>query len=130
MAVVARLNHALILHQPDIRVNQRNFILIGLLELRQNLIVLVFALQKLLSMRGVPLKDPLTELRVVRAQILRGWKVGFKGFDVEGELNHHAERQGFTMMEVPIAYRQRLGQKKLGYRHGAEILRRVKLETT
>ena len=81
-------------------------------------------------LNGVPLKDPLTGLRVVRAEILRNWKVKSKGFDVEVELNHHVERQGYGIAEVPIQYRERLGEKKLGIKHGVEILRRIMLETT
>jgi dolichol-phosphate hexosyltransferase len=80
-------------------------------------------------LNGVSLVDPLTGLRVVRAEILRNWKVKSKGFDVEVELNHHVEREGFAIVEVPIKYRERLGEKKLGVRHGAEILRRIMLET-
>jgi dolichol-phosphate hexosyltransferase len=80
-------------------------------------------------LNGVSLVDPLTGLRVVRAEILRNWKVKSKGFDVEVELNHHVEREGFCIVEVPIKYRERLGEKKLGVRHGAEILRRIMLET-
>jgi dolichol-phosphate hexosyltransferase len=81
-------------------------------------------------LNGVSLVDPLTGLRVVRAEILRNWKVKSKGFDVEVELNHHVEREGFAIVEVPIKYRERLGEKKLGVRHGAEILRRIMLEAT
>jgi glycosyltransferase involved in cell wall biosynthesis len=80
-------------------------------------------------LNGVTLADPLTGLRVVRASILRNWKVKSKGFDVEVELNHRVEREGFGIMEVPIRYRERLGQKKLGIKHGAEILKRIILET-
>jgi dolichol-phosphate mannosyltransferase len=53
-----------------------------------------------------------------------------KGFDVEVELNHQVEREGFGIVEVPIKYRERLGEKKLGIKHGVEILRRMILETT
>ena len=81
-------------------------------------------------LNGVSLADPLTGLRVVRAEILRNWKVKSKGFDVEVELNHQVEREGFGIVEVPIKYRERLGEKKLGVKHGVEILRRMMLETT
>ena len=81
-------------------------------------------------LNGVQLTDPLTGLRVVRAEILRSWKVKSKGFDVEVGLNHHVEREGFGILEVPIQYRERLGQKKLGVKNGAEILKRIILETT
>jgi dolichol-phosphate mannosyltransferase len=61
---------------------------------------------------GVELKDPLTGLRVVRWEILKDWKPRSKGFDIEVELNHRVERKGFTIVEMPIAYRPRLGEKK------------------
>ena len=81
-------------------------------------------------LNGIALADPLTGLRVMRAEILRNWKVKSRGFDVEVELNHRVEREGFSILEVPIQYRERLGDKKLKARHGAEILRRILLETT
>ena len=81
-------------------------------------------------LNGITLADPLTGLRVVRASILRNWKVKSKGFDIEVELNHHVEREGFSIVEVPIRYRERLGEKKLGVKNGAEILKRIILETT
>lgn len=81
-------------------------------------------------LNGIALADPLTGLRVMRAEILRNWKVKSKGFDIEVELNHRVEREGFSIMEVPIQYRPRLGKKKLRARNGAEILRRILLETT
>jgi glycosyltransferase involved in cell wall biosynthesis len=79
-------------------------------------------------LNGVTLTDPLTGLRVVRADILRKWHVQSKGFDIEVELNHHVEREGFGIAEVPINYRERLGQKKLGIKNGAEIFKRIMLE--
>jgi dolichol-phosphate hexosyltransferase len=80
-------------------------------------------------LNGVQLKDPLTGLRVVRAEVLRDWDVKSQGFDVEVELNHHTERKGFGIVEVPIKYRARLGTKKLKVTHGATILKRILLET-
>jgi glycosyltransferase involved in cell wall biosynthesis len=80
-------------------------------------------------LNGVPLKDPLTGLRVIRAEVLRDWKVKSKGFDMEVELNHRVERKGFGITEVPIGYRERVGKKKLGVKHGAEILKRIIIET-
>jgi dolichol-phosphate mannosyltransferase len=79
-------------------------------------------------LNGVPLADPLTGLRVVRAEILKTWKIKSRGFDIEVELNHLVERRGFQTVEVPIQYRERLGQKKLGVKNGAEILKRIVLE--
>jgi len=80
-------------------------------------------------LNGVSLHDPLTGLRVVRAELLKEWQVRSKGFDIEVELNHHVERQGYTISEVPIKYRRRLGEKKLKLKHGAVILKRIILET-
>ena len=81
-------------------------------------------------LNGVRLVDPLTGLRVVRGSIFRSWKVKSRGFDVEVELNHQVEREGFDIEEIPIRYRERIGQKKLGVKNGAEILKRMMLETT
>jgi len=81
-------------------------------------------------LNGVTMNDPLTGLRVIRAEILREWTVKSKGFDVEVELNHHVERQGYKIIEIPIKYRTRLGKKKLKIKHGATILKRILLETT
>jgi len=79
-------------------------------------------------LNGVSLADPLTGLRVIRAGILRKWQVQSKGFDIEVELNHHVEREGFGIVEIPISYRERKGQKKLGIKNGAEIFKRIMLE--
>jgi len=81
-------------------------------------------------LNGVQLIDPLTGLRVVRAGILKTWQVKSKGFDVEVELNNHVGREGFRIAEVPIKYRERLGQKKLSVRNGVEILRRIMADAT
>ncbi len=80
-------------------------------------------------LNGIQLDDPLTGLRVIRTSILEKWKVKSQGFDVEVELNHHVERLGFSIVETPIFYRARLGKKKLGFQHGAEIIRRIMLES-
>jgi glycosyltransferase involved in cell wall biosynthesis len=79
-------------------------------------------------LNGVALHDPLTGLRVIRAEILKDWSVKSKDFDVEVELNHQVEKKGYGIFEVPINYRQRLGEKKLKIRHGATILKRILLE--
>jgi dolichol-phosphate mannosyltransferase len=80
-------------------------------------------------MNGVAMRDPLTGMRVVRANLLRGWTPKSKGFDVEVELNHHIERQGFDIKEISIQYRNRLGEKKLKIRHGFTIVKRIVSET-
>jgi glycosyltransferase involved in cell wall biosynthesis len=77
---------------------------------------------------GVSLRDPLTGLRVMRGEILKDWNVKSQGFDIEVELNRRVEKKGFITVEVPIRYRERLGQKKLKIRHGVTILRRILIE--
>ena len=73
----------------------------------------------------IDLKDPLTGLRVIRAEILRNWEIKSKGFDIEVEMNHQVEKQKFYTIEIPVGYRDRLGEKKLKIRHGATILKRI-----
>jgi len=80
-------------------------------------------------MNGVKLNDPLSGLRVVRAEILEKWKLKSKGFDVEAEMNFHVERKGYQIVEIPIRYRSRLGEKKLKLRHGFVILKRIVTES-
>jgi dolichol-phosphate mannosyltransferase len=79
-------------------------------------------------LNGITLEDPLTGLRVIRPSLLSNWQVKSKGFDVEVELNYYVERMGFTIVEVPIYYRQRVGEKKLKIQHGFSILKRVMLD--
>ena len=88
--------------------------------------VLAFAHNML---NGIGLRDPLTGLRVVRWEILKNWKPKSDGFDVEVELNHHVERQGYSIAEIPISYRSRLGEKKLKLKHGATIFKRILTES-
>jgi len=83
--------------------------------------------QRLLN--GVHLEDPLTGLRVFRWRILKGWVPRSKGFDIEAEMNYLVERQGYHIVEIPIQYRHRLGEKKLKPRHGFTILRRILVES-
>ena len=74
---------------------------------------------------GVKLADPYTGLRIIRYDLVKCWKPKSQGFDIEAELNHHVEKSGYKIVELPIKYRKRLGQKKLGFRHGLNILRRI-----
>lgn len=80
-------------------------------------------------LNGVQMRDPLTGLRVVRSKILKNWQPVSKSFDVEVEMNHHVERCGYGIAEIPIIYRQRLGKKKLQIKHGFTILKRIILES-
>ncbi len=80
-------------------------------------------------MNGVNLGDPLSGLRVVRSEVLDGWKPKSKGFDVEAEMNALVGRRGYRIVEVPIDYRSRLGEKKLKLRHGLGIMKRILVES-
>jgi dolichol-phosphate mannosyltransferase len=77
---------------------------------------------------GIKLNDPYTGLRIIRYDLLKGWKPKSDGFDIEAELNNHITQLGYKIREVPIKYRKRLGKKKLGFRHGLKILRRIIIE--
>jgi glycosyltransferase involved in cell wall biosynthesis len=79
-------------------------------------------------LNDISLLDPLTGLRVIRTEILRDWTVKSQGFDIEVELNLQVARKGYTTIEFPINYRERIGEKKLKVRHGASILKRILLE--
>ncbi|MCW4031733.1 MAG: glycosyltransferase family 2 protein [Candidatus Bathyarchaeota archaeon] len=81
-------------------------------------------------LNGVSLTDPLTGLRVIRTDLLRNWTIKSQGFDIEVELNRHIERKGYKIVELPIKYRKRIGEKKLKVRHGATILKRILQEAT
>ena len=80
-------------------------------------------------MNGIKLDDPLSGLRVVRSEILEGWKPKSKGFDVEAELNVLIGREGYKIVEISINYRRRLGEKKLKLRHGLGIMKRILAES-
>ena len=83
--------------------------------------------QRLLN--GVHLKDPLSGLRVVRADVLSDWEPKSKGFDIEAEMNHLVEKKGYRTVEIPIHYRPRVGVKKLQVKHGFTILKRILSES-
>ena len=87
----------------------------------------IAAMQYLIN--GIRLNDPLSGLRVVRAELLKKWEPKSKGFDVEAEINSVVERAGYSIAEIPIDYRRRLGKKKLGLRHGPGILLRIFVES-
>jgi len=80
-------------------------------------------------LNNIDLKDPLTGLRVVRADLMRDWSPKSKNFDIEVELNSYVEKKGYRIVEVPISYRARIGAKKLRVKHGWTILSRIISET-
>jgi dolichol-phosphate mannosyltransferase len=78
---------------------------------------------------GIKLEDPLSGLRVAKVEVLKGWKPKSEGFDIEVEMNYRVERSGYQIVEIPIKYRPRLGEKKLKLRHGLTILKRILSES-
>ena len=103
-------------------------------ELKMDVMPNVFHIgNKILSfthglLNRVSMDDPLTGLRVVRKEIVSNLKPKSKGFDIEVELNRLVEKSGYSIAEIPIEYRARLGEKKLGPRHGFTIFKRILTE--
>jgi len=79
-------------------------------------------------LNGVKIKDPCTGLRIIRYKLIKNWSPKSKGFDIEVELNHFIQKiKGSKIVEIPIEYRVRVGEKKLSVKHGATILKRILL---
>jgi glycosyltransferase involved in cell wall biosynthesis len=77
-------------------------------------------------MNNVPVNDPLSGLRMVRASAIQNWEPRSRGFDIEAEMNSYLVNQcGLEIAEVPVRYRPRVGEKKLRLRHGLIILGRI-----
>jgi dolichol-phosphate mannosyltransferase len=76
-------------------------------------------------LNGVRLRDPLTGLRAVRYRLIRDWEPKAGGFDLEADLNCRVARFGTQVLEIPVTYRPRIGEKKLRLRHGFQILYRM-----
>jgi len=69
--------------------------------------------------------DPLTGLRLLRADLFRDWKPLATGFDIEVEMNQYVADRGYRIAEIPITYRVRLGKKKLKPRDALWIVIRM-----
>ncbi|MGD0424565.1 MAG: glycosyltransferase family 2 protein [Candidatus Bathyarchaeia archaeon] len=78
---------------------------------------------------SVLMHDPLSGLRVVKCDLLKDWTPKAVGFDIEVELNHHIVKCGYSIREIPIGYRIRVGEKKLRRRDGLTILHRMLTQT-
>jgi dolichol-phosphate mannosyltransferase len=76
-------------------------------------------------LNGVGLADPLTGLRAIRYSLIDGWEPLARGFDLEAELNNRIASEGGSICEIPVAYRHRVGEKKLRIYHGFGILLRM-----
>jgi dolichol-phosphate mannosyltransferase len=76
-------------------------------------------------LNGLKLSDPLSGLRVVRYSLIKNWSPKSDGFDIESELNCYINKSHYRIVEVPVEYRHRLGNKKLGFKHAFNILNRI-----
>jgi len=77
-------------------------------------------------LNGITIQDPCTGLRVIRYDIIKNWSPKSKGFDIECEINHFINKiKGFNVVEIPIEYRIRIGEKKLSVKHGLTIFNRM-----
>jgi len=70
---------------------------------------------------GVNLSDVLSGMYAAKSKLLRELNFEFSGFSIESEIVAHAVTTGFRVIEVPITYRRRIGEKKLGVKHGFKI---------
>lgn len=73
--------------------------------------------------------DVASSLIVARKNTISKLGLSSPGFDVLVEMRAKLATRGFTTVEVPIAYRQRQGNKKLALRHGFKILQRILQES-
>jgi dolichol-phosphate mannosyltransferase len=74
---------------------------------------------------GTKLSDVCSGMYLIKTDVARQFELNTKGFDVEVEIAAQTASNG-RVTEVPIAYRKRLGHKKLhSWRHGFQILRTV-----
>lgn len=74
----------------------------------------------------VPLRDPLSGLRMVKVDVIADWSPKAQGFDIECEMNSYVQNvKRLLTTEIPVAYRPRVGEKKLRMRDGFHILVRM-----
>ena len=79
-------------------------------------------------LNGITIQDPCTGLRIIRYDLMKNWRPESRGFDIECEINHFINKiKGFKIVEIPIEYRIRIGEKKLSVKHGLTIFKRILL---
>ncbi len=72
---------------------------------------------------GTRLRDVLSGMYIVRTDKLREVLFEMPHFSVESEIAAHIASTSGRIVEVPIEYRRRIGEKKLRIRHGIAIAR-------
>ncbi len=74
------------------------------------------------ALMGTNLSDVCSGMYTLKTEIAKDLELSSKGFDVEAEIAAQIASSG-TITEVPINYRQRIGQQKLStWKHGFKIL--------
>lgn len=71
---------------------------------------------------GTDVSDPLTGMYVAKTDVLREAALEAKGFELEVDILAKAIAMGARIAEVPVAYRRRVGKKKLRPWHGVFIV--------
>jgi len=74
---------------------------------------------------GTRLHDVLSGMYVIKTEVLKELMFETRGFGIESEVVAHVISTSGSVNEVPIEYRKRLGRKKLGVKHGFQILREM-----
>lgn len=74
---------------------------------------------------GTNLHDVLSGMYAVKSETLKELMFETKGFGIESEIAAHVVSTTRNAAEAPIKYRERLGKKKLGIKHGLQILREM-----
>lgn len=74
---------------------------------------------------GKPATDPMSGFFAMRRKILTELNPTSVGFSLMIELRAKLLKEGLGIVEVPIDYRSRLGEKKISIRHGFSILRTI-----
>ena len=73
---------------------------------------------------GTKLSDVCSGMYLINTDVARKLELNTRGFDVEVEIAAQTATSG-KVTEVPIAYRQRLGCRKLRWKDGFQIIRTV-----
>ncbi len=74
---------------------------------------------------GTRLHDVLSGMYIVRVEALKDALMEMGGFSVEAEIAAHMASTGKSIVEVPIEYRRRVGEKKLHVKDGLAIFRDI-----
>lgn len=71
---------------------------------------------------GTKLRDVLSGMYLLDKEVLEEMEFKSSGFGIESEIAAHVAGTGGEIVEVPIEYRERKGEKKLRVKHGLDII--------